>query len=229
MKKNTVSNLVRALSETIEEFVADKVAVPSTSVELLSSLIHNQWSEWARNLEMRENLTPERLERWNKLYIPYEQLSEDMKDKDREYAIKFLNEIKSSMIMDIFNGYLASIPEDWNYIMPSQVHDMLKSGELKSHVLVDLRKKEDYTQGHIPGAINIFWMDMMKTLNIWAPILASKKVILICYLGFTASQVLPFLRLMGVDCKVMKFGMGKSPVKGVQIKGWIDYNYEVEK
>jgi hypothetical protein len=26
----------------------------------------------------------------------------------------------------------------------------------------------------------------------------------------------------------LKFGMGKSPVKGVSVAGWLDYGYEVK-
>lgn len=225
--RNTVSSLIRAVSQTVEEFTTDgKVTVPSTSVNLLASRIHDQWSEWARSLEMRENLTPDRLQRWNKLYVPYEQLSEDMKDKDREYAVKFLNDIHNDVAMDMFRGYLASVPDDWNYILPEDLHKMLKSGELNNYCLIDLRKPEDYAQGHIPGAVNIFWLDLMDNMD---KLPMDKRIIIYCYLGHTSSQVLVMLQILGFNVKSLKFGLGRPPVKGVQVKGWLDYNYEVAK
>jgi len=36
-------------------------------------------------------------------------------------------------------------------------------------------------------------------------------------------------RLLGYKAKALKFGMGKSPVEGVPVAGWLDYGYEVEK
>ena len=223
---NTVSNFVRKTAEMAEKLVMDKVQISSTSIEHLSSLIHDQWSEWSRDLSLKENLSPDRMERWNKLWIPYDLLSKKMKDEDRKYDVKFLNALQEDVAKDMFKGYLESVPEDWNYVLPTQLHDMFKSGEIKNYLLIDLRKPEDYAEGHIPGAVNIFWLDLMNNMD---KLPKDKQIIIYCYLGHTSSQILPMLKILGRDVKSLKFGMGRPPVKGVQVKGWLDYNYEVEK
>jgi len=229
--KKLISNPIRKMAEMVEEFVMDNAHVPSESVEHLSSLIHDQWISWARNLALHENLSGERLDRWNKLYVPYDQLSEDMKAEDRKFALKFLNSISEGMVKDVFRGYLASVPEDWNYIFPEKLHDMFKSGEINSYMLIDLRKPEDFAEGHIPGAINIFWLDFMRVLSScnMENLPKDKRIIIYCYLGHTSSQILPLLKILGYDAKSLKFGIGRPPVQGVQIKGWMDYNFKIEK
>lgn len=86
-------------------------------IEELSDLEHQQWIEWskdlskeleiARNLikqhkegtlkneklqfEVVYNMLNTRLERWKKLWIPYEKLSEEIKEFDRDWAHRVLN------------------------------------------------------------------------------------------------------------------------------------------
>jgi predicted transcriptional regulator len=57
-------------------------------LEELAAIEHTQWIEWSKNLAEKENLSPERLERWQKLWVPYEQLDEKDKENDRKWARK---------------------------------------------------------------------------------------------------------------------------------------------
>jgi hypothetical protein len=81
-------------------------------IERLACLEHVQWEEWAKSvggdiqalLEIIENNVSaddldsnqleiiernrNRVKNWPKLMIPYSELSEEMKEKDREYARK---------------------------------------------------------------------------------------------------------------------------------------------
>lgn len=64
-------------------------------LEALAELEHKQWVEWSKNIAKKEKLSPERLERWKELWIPYEDLSEEMKEQDRKWArlvIEVLND-----------------------------------------------------------------------------------------------------------------------------------------
>jgi hypothetical protein len=61
----------------------------------LAELEHDQWIEWAKNIIKSENISADRVERWKALFIPYSELSEEMKDLDRDWAKKAL---------DIING-----------------------------------------------------------------------------------------------------------------------------
>jgi len=77
-------------------------------VERLTELEHEQWCVWSKNiaLELRElrntavisNLhndvlatrTTDRLERWYRLWVPYDELNEHTKEQDRKWAREVL-------------------------------------------------------------------------------------------------------------------------------------------
>ena len=60
--------------------------------EELASLEHEQWVKWSQSLiRSGEEINPEKIKRWQKLWVPYEKLSESMKDKDREWADRVLH------------------------------------------------------------------------------------------------------------------------------------------
>jgi len=66
----------------------------SKLLEDLAELEHEQWMKWSKeiakclDLSRYENM--ERLQRWKKLWVPYSQLNEDMKEEDRKWARKIL-------------------------------------------------------------------------------------------------------------------------------------------
>ena len=94
--------------------------------------------------------------------------------------------------------------------------------------LQSIRDEETYKKGHIKNTENIFWQDLLDKKNL-DKLPEDKTILLICYVGHTASQMLVALKLLGYKVKALKFGMGISPVKGVPVAGWLDYGYEVEK
>jgi len=55
-------------------------------IERLAELEHNQWIMWSKAIAKEENLSLERIERWKKLWIPYDFLSENQKEQDRQWA-----------------------------------------------------------------------------------------------------------------------------------------------
>ncbi len=54
--------------------------------ELLASIEHDQWISWSKALVATELLSPERIERWKSLWVPYDELSECDKQSDRDWA-----------------------------------------------------------------------------------------------------------------------------------------------
>lgn len=54
----------------------------------LAKLEHEQWMVWSQELAKNEKFSDERLERWRKLWIPYEQLSNEQKRSDIMWARK---------------------------------------------------------------------------------------------------------------------------------------------
>jgi len=59
--------------------------------EELSDLEHKQWMEWAKSILKSEDISEDRAKRWKEeCFKPYDKLSEEMKDFDREWADKVL-------------------------------------------------------------------------------------------------------------------------------------------
>ncbi|NRD19277.1 hypothetical protein HNV08_04390 [Winogradskyella eckloniae] len=65
------------------------------TLELVSKHIHNMWTTWAKNIiETEPNISKERKERWQKeCFKPYEELSESMKQLDRNFAVQIIEAI----------------------------------------------------------------------------------------------------------------------------------------
>ena len=68
----------------------------ATNLEQLASAVHDIWIDWAKHISRRVSQTWR--DRWKKLYVPYEELPEDEKEKDREQAEKILD-VKKSAVM----------------------------------------------------------------------------------------------------------------------------------
>lgn len=120
--------------------------------------------------------------------------------------------------------FLTNTQNDWNYILPTE----LAKEDLSKYFLLDIRKPEDYNNGHIPGSVNIFWKDLLLSSNI-DKLPTDKQIILICYVGHTSSQALVLLKLLGYNVKVLKFGMGTSPNVNTPVAGWNNYGYPIQK
>jgi len=58
-------------------------------LEELSKIEHDQWIEWSKSVS--SEVSDERKKRWEKYWVAYKDLSEDIKEQDRVYARKVLN------------------------------------------------------------------------------------------------------------------------------------------
>ena len=65
--------------------------------ERLAELEHEQWIAWSQNIAETESISPERLERWQQLWRPYNKLTEAEKDMDREWADRVIAMIHGSL------------------------------------------------------------------------------------------------------------------------------------
>lgn len=59
-------------------------------LESLAELEHRQWLAWANNILSTEQISEKRKERWVTCMIPYNELSEEMKEHDRDWARQVL-------------------------------------------------------------------------------------------------------------------------------------------
>ena len=59
-------------------------------IESLAELEHEQWMKWADTIMQTEKISDARFARWASCMIPYADLTEEMKEFDREWARKAL-------------------------------------------------------------------------------------------------------------------------------------------
>jgi hypothetical protein len=67
-------------------------------VEIFAALEHTQWTFWSKALAAREHLSPERVERWKSLWIPYDELSEENKEFDRIWARRIVDALDENLL-----------------------------------------------------------------------------------------------------------------------------------
>lgn len=76
---------------TVKNNYVEKVAARIEFLEEIADLEHQQWVSWAKALLKKEpGISKERQERWKKLFVPYQELTEGSKEQDRVYARKVL-------------------------------------------------------------------------------------------------------------------------------------------
>ena len=64
--------------------------VSSVVLNAIASVFHDAWRTWSKTVASKENLSAERLSMWKKSWIPYNELPEDAKEKDRRWARKVI-------------------------------------------------------------------------------------------------------------------------------------------
>lgn len=73
-------------------------------IETFARLEHEQWITWASSIMDEENLSEERVERWRKeCFVPYESLSEELKNHDRKWATAFVHMLEALDIIHYAN------------------------------------------------------------------------------------------------------------------------------
>lgn len=88
----------------------------------------------------------------------------------------------------------------------------LVEAESDAYTILDVRGAEDYAAGHVAGAMNIpFGKGMQEG---FAQIPTDKPVVIYCYSGQTASQVMGVLRALGFEAYNLPGGMGKEGGSG---------------
>lgn len=65
-------------------------------IEKLAELEHDQWVSWSKNVAKSSSLDITVRRRWESLWVPYEELSEEMKEKDRVWARKSMELVEDS-------------------------------------------------------------------------------------------------------------------------------------
>ena len=131
--------------------------------------------------------------------------------------------MKSRALLDACTDFVEKIPDNLNYITPSELREIQQKSP-KSIFILDVRNTESYEEAHIEGATNIVLDEVLQEQNI-AQLPTNKPIVVCCGIGHVASQVLTLLQLLGYDAVGLKYGMGVSTVANEIQKGWIELEY----
>jgi len=82
------------LYEELPEDVKDQYRVYAKRIvdqleeltESLAEFEHDQWTDWSKKLAKSEKLPDEMTERWQKYWVPYSKLPEEVKEEDRYWS-----------------------------------------------------------------------------------------------------------------------------------------------
>ena len=91
-----------------------------------------------------------------------------------------------------------------NLIDCQQFKDRVDAGE--EQFILDIRKKVDYDKGHIEGAFHAEWSEGGEFID-EGVFHQGGKVVVVCYTGQTAGQVVSLLKILGYDACSLKGGM----------------------
>jgi rhodanese-related sulfurtransferase len=116
----------------------------------------------------------------------------------------------------------AYFSQGFKLIDAELLYENLNDGDASNDpYVVDIRSAEDYAAGHIPGAVNVSGADFFKPDKL--PKLPSDGAIVVtCYSGQTAGQVVGALNTLGYDAYSLKFGMKSWTIEGVTKGLWTD-------
>jgi rhodanese-related sulfurtransferase len=123
-------------------------------------------------------------------------------EADGEYD---LPEPLAATVVDAANAYFDV---GLKTIQAPALYENLNDGdESNDPYIISVRSQEHYGQGHLPGAV---WYDP-KTLFTAASLSTlpnDRPIVVYCYTGQTASQVVPVLNMLGYDASNLVYGIG---------------------
>ncbi|MBR5969509.1 MAG: rhodanese-like domain-containing protein [Lachnospiraceae bacterium] len=129
--------------------------------------------------------------------------------------------VDASIASAITDYYKEADGHNYKYFnFPVDDLKALVDAESDEYTILSVRQAEDYAKGHIAGAMNIpFGKGMQESFS---EIPTDKPVIVYCYTGQTASQVMAVLRMLGYEAYNLNGGMGKEDGFG-----WLENGYPV--
>ena len=82
--KSLQNGMIPLYTHPVKELTDEEI------IESLAELEHEQWMKWADTIMQTEKISDARFARWASCMIPYADLTEEMKEFDREWARKAL-------------------------------------------------------------------------------------------------------------------------------------------
>lgn len=80
----------------------------NTLIDRIAEIEHRQWMQWAKTLlEKEPGISEERRKRWESLFVDFDELSEEWKEYDREWARHVLRECRLQLEEDAKSYYFG--------------------------------------------------------------------------------------------------------------------------
>ncbi len=108
---------------------------------------------------------------------------------------------------EILTEYMADNGMDADAVIADWITTAANiSGNEANYFILDIRSADKYAEGHIPGAVNSAYADVVTTVE--AQNTSDLPVLVACYSGQSAAHAVVALRLSGyTDAKTLKWGM----------------------
>ncbi len=111
-------------------------------------------------------------------------------------------------VIDAMEGYFEFVDYGGATIFPEQI----PKDDWKKFFVIDARDAGQYGKGHIPGAVNIEWRQVLAKRN---EIPKDKPVLIYCNQGTLSAQAGLALRLAGYEnVRILQGGMSEWKAKG---------------
>ncbi len=122
---------------------------------------------------------------------------------------------KGPSVREAVEGYFANMPDHIYKVGQEEFLQMVAAGE--EMTIIDIRRPDDYAQGHIKGAVNMAW-GTPAMYEMVSHIPTDKPVFINCYSGQTAGQAVALLNIAGIPARSINLGwnFGLSRVEGMQ-------------
>ena len=115
---------------------------------------------------------------------------------------------KQTDAIDVMEGYLEFVDYGGGVIFAEQI----PADEWKKMLVIDARDAGQFAKGHIPGAINMDWRQVLAKRN---EIPKNKPVLIYCNTGSLSAQAGFALRVAGWDnLRILQGGMEEWKAKG---------------
>lgn len=124
-------------------------------------------------------------------------------------------ESESVSVRDAVDAYFENMPDHIYKVNQAEFLQMVGAGS--DMFVIDIRRAEDYAEGHIKGAVNMPWgTPAMYEMLPYIP--SDKPVFVNCYSGQTAGQAVALLNIAGIPTRSINLGwnFGLSRVDGMQ-------------
>lgn len=119
-----------------------------------------------------------------------------------------VNADNKAAVIDEMEGYLEFVDYGGGVIFAEQI----PKDEWPKMVVIDARDPAQFAKGHIPGAINMDWRQVLAKRN---TIPKNKPVLIYCNTGSLSAQAGFALRVAGWDnVKILQGGMEEWKAKG---------------